>query len=109
MIRFSLLAAASLAAVSIAQAQPGPPKNLQVLPADIDPGQLMMMMRGAAQGLGVQCNFCHIPNEFDKDDKPEKLVARSMIKMVMNMRANAEEFLPNGRDAKISCWTCHRG
>src|SRR5579872_5819452 len=35
------------------------PTNLQVLPKDIQPEQLIHIMRGVAGSLGVECNFCH--------------------------------------------------
>jgi len=56
-----------------------------------------------AGSLGVKCNHCHA-NPFDKDDKPTKLVARRMIKMVFDL--NKGSF--NGERA-VSCFTCHRG
>lgn len=54
--------------------------------------------------LGVRCNYCHVPGQFEKDDKPTKLAARRMIKMVFDL--NKGSF--NGQSA-ISCFTCHRG
>ncbi len=84
-------------------------KNLQVLPADMEMQELRQLMFGVSQALGVRCDFCHVPQEFEKDDKHHKEVARSMIKMVMNIRQNADEFMPDGRVAKLNCWTCHRG
>ncbi|MBZ5659269.1 MAG: c-type cytochrome [Acidobacteriia bacterium] len=54
--------------------------------------------------LGVGCGYCHVPGKFDSDDKHEKNVARSMMKMTMAL--NNTVF-----DAKreITCYTCHRG
>jgi hypothetical protein len=54
--------------------------------------------------LGVRCNYCHVPNSFDKDDKSTKLTARRMIQMVFDL--NKGSF--NGQ-AAVSCYTCHRG
>ena len=39
------------------------PQNLQVLPADISPGELSRIMRGNALGLGVRCQYCHVGEE----------------------------------------------
>ena len=64
-------------------------------------------MNGFTRALGVKCDHCHIVGDFAKDDKPEKDVARGMLRMVMNLRENADKFLPGGR--QVSCWTCHRG
>ncbi len=77
-------------------------KNIQIfkgLPA----AQLDPTMAFIASSLGVKCSYCHL-NQFDKDDKPTKLVARRMIKMVFDL--NKGSF--NGERA-ISCFTCHRG
>ncbi|WP_321472064.1 c-type cytochrome [uncultured Paludibaculum sp.] len=103
-----LLFAACLAAASL-YAQPPAPSNLQVLPKDMPRQELMGTMRAFNQALGVQCDFCHVPREFAKDDKEEKQVARAMLKMVMNIKENGDKFAPEGRTAKIACWTCHRG
>jgi hypothetical protein len=82
-------------------------KNIQILktlPAD----QLIPVMRKFSASLGVECNFCHVvgPNHsgFEKDDKPEKKMARQMLVMVMDM--NQREKVLGG---KATCFMCHRG
>jgi hypothetical protein len=78
-------------------------KNIQIfkgLPAT----QLEPTMAFISGSLGVRCNYCHVSNSFDKDDKPTKLTARRMIKMVLDL--NKGSF--NDQSA-ISCFTCHRG
>ena len=78
-------------------------KNIQVLkglPAD----QLFPTMQSFARSLGVQCNFCHVADAFDKDDKPEKQTARKMIQMAHQI--NTDNF---GGHMRVTCWTCHRG
>jgi hypothetical protein len=105
-----LIPAAGLIAVNSSRAQQQPPqqtaeqryKNIQIfkgLPA----AQLEPTMAFIAGSLGVKCNHCHV-NPFDKDDKPTKLVARRMIKMVFDL--NKGSF--NGERA-VTCFTCHRG
>ena len=78
-------------------------KNIQIfkgLPAT----QLDPTMAFISGSLGVRCNYCHVPGQFEKDDKPTKLAARRMIKMVFDI--NKGNF--NGQGA-VSCYTCHRG
>lgn len=78
-------------------------KNIQIfkgLPAT----QLDPTMAFISGSLGVRCNYCHVPNSFDKDDKPTKLTARRMIQMVFDL--NKGSF--NGQGA-VTCFTCHRG
>lgn len=98
-----------LAGALVLSAQPAPLQNLQVLPKDIARPQLMQTMQSVSMALGVRCNHCHVPREFHLDTKPQKAVARGMIRMVMSIKGNADEFLPDGRVDKLSCWTCHRG
>jgi photosynthetic reaction center cytochrome c subunit len=77
-------------------------KNIQVL-RGIPASQLDATMAFISGSLGVRCNYCHV-NPFEKDDKPQKLVARKMIQMVFAL--NKGSF--NGQSA-VSCYTCHRG
>jgi len=63
-------------------------KNLKVLPKNISHDELNKVMHSFNDALGVKCNFCHAkPKEgeqhpdFASDEKPEKSIARKMIKM----------------------------
>ena len=78
-------------------------KNIQVLKGLPD-SQLIPVMNLMSASLGVNCAACHVPDAFEKDDKPEKAAARKMIQMVMD--TNTKYF--NGRHS-ISCYTCHKG
>src|SRR4051794_509400 len=40
---------------------PAAHQNLQVLAKDIPQPELAQIMQGFAQGLGVQCTYCHAP------------------------------------------------
>lgn len=88
-----------------AQDQAGQPKfkNLQVL-KDVPPDQLIPAMQFISASLGVECEFCHVRDAFDKDDKKSKQTARTMIQMVLAL--NAGQF--HGERA-VTCYTCHRG
>lgn len=95
------------------------PTNLQVLPKDIQPEQLVRIMRSVAGALGVECNFCHVPGpkpremNFASDDKPEKGIARIMFRMTqaMNQQYMSEIHDPDAtpEDKHVNCGTCHRG
>jgi len=79
----------------------GPPRNLKVLkPEEIRP--IMGAMRAS---LGVQCTFCHVMGDNASDEKPEKLVARTMMKMMNDANAT----LSDAVKTKVTCYTCHRG
>src|ERR1700722_16000757 len=64
-------------------------------------GYRMHCVTGA---LGVDCEYCHVGMEFDKDDKKTKHVAREMITMMTQI--NKSYF--DGRQ-EVTCSTCHQG
>jgi photosynthetic reaction center cytochrome c subunit len=88
-----------------AQEKATPPrfKNLQVL-KDIPPDQLIPAMQFITASLGVECEFCHVRDAFDKDDKQSKQTARRMMQMMFAI--NTSQF--QGERA-VTCYTCHRG
>jgi hypothetical protein len=78
-------------------------KNIKVLrgtPAN-ELNQSMHLMKAA---VGLDCLYCHIEREWEKDVKPAKDVARQMIVMMNDI--NARQF--NGRQV-VTCNTCHNG
>ena len=90
--------------------------NLRVLPPNITHDELIATMRGIARSLGTRCNHCHVANppeakeEFDysSDAKPEKRVARTMLRMVRTINADYVSKV-NAHGQKVTCFTCHRG
>jgi len=78
----------------------GPPKNLKVLPADVNIRQVMGTFTA---GLGVMCTYCHVEDRAS-DENPKKDVARMMLKMVAQINAG----FPDGKQ-HVTCYTCHRG
>jgi hypothetical protein len=123
----TLMGAAALFGISVATAQTvpaptsSPPagapfKNLQVFPKDIARPQLLANMKFFSQSLGVRCTFCHVgvegqpPSTYDfaSDAKKEKQTARRMLAMVH--RINQQDFgVTDFNNAKVTCFTCHRG
>jgi hypothetical protein len=95
-------------------------KNLKVLPKKISMKELDMVMNGFNDALGVKCGFCHASSmdssvrhlDFPSDAKPEKNIARSMMKMTgkINKKYFKDYKDSNGQPAlAVSCMTCHRG
>src|SRR6185503_2068630 len=69
-------------------AQEGRQKNVKVL-GDLPVSQLIPVMNYIAASLGRRCNFCHVNTngqwDYAVDTKPEKITAREMIKMVLDV------------------------
>ncbi|HYV96361.1 MAG TPA: c-type cytochrome [Gemmatimonadaceae bacterium] len=78
-------------------------KNVQVL-KDVPASIFMNTMFFQRYSLGVSCNYCHVGAEWARDDKPQKLKAREMLRMVLDI--NKSHF--DGKVA-VNCMTCHRG
>lgn len=95
------------------------PTNLQVLPKNISDKQLMTIMHGFKSALGVECSFCHAESpathhlDFASDAKPDKNIARTMIRMTEEINAKYLSTVhdPDATPAekKVTCGTCHRG
>ena len=111
--------------VVIGIAATDPPKNprytnLKILPKDISDDQLGKIMGNFKDALGVKCSFCHAPSadtashhlDFASDVKPEKNIARKMMKMTTKInkkffsynKNEQGEFVPT-----VECMTCHHG
>jgi hypothetical protein len=109
-------------------------QNLQVLAKDMPQAQLLAVMQGFVQGLGVQCGYCHAnapaaeaggrgagagrgrgpaaPQfDFPSDDKPAKKAAREMMLLVrdINSRVPAAVGKTAETATRVQCVTCHRG
>lgn len=77
-------------------------KNLKVLnntPSDL----LLPSMQFITSSLGVSCEYCHVENAFDKDDKKPKNTARQMMQMVNEINSKFQ-----GKQ-EVTCYSCHRG
>ena len=105
------LAVALLGAASVRAQQPGPQpseqffKNvtvLKTLPAHLMQPTMQLM----EIALGVHCVYCHDADNTkrDLDGKPQKEIARQMIRMVADI--NRTQFA--GREV-VTCFTCHQG
>jgi hypothetical protein len=82
-------------------------KNIKVL-KDLPADKLIPVMHEYNTALGVGCNFCHVINAdhsgFDKDDKPMKLKARTMIVLVKDLNRKYKTI-----DQRATCAMCHHG
>jgi hypothetical protein len=123
--KFLVLAAmAAVVTTAVAFTAPAPLdngfKNLKILPKDISHEKLGKIMHDFNDALGVKCNFCHAPSkdtanhhpDFASDDKPEKNIARSMMKMTVKINKKffeAKHPFIGDSTLTVTCITCHHG
>jgi hypothetical protein len=99
-----------------------PLKNLQVFPKETTQAEILPVMRQFEAALQVECGHCHqwtgpgVPtNDFSVDVKPQKDIARAMIRMVNEANMAIAPAVAKGDNKaadqvqKITCATCHRG
>lgn len=106
-------------------------KNLHILPQDISKDGLDSVMHQFTASLGVKCGYCHAPDaegkrlDFASDAKPEKLIARKMMEMCIDINKNhfvsVEESMDSAFQSPkdtaavtymlkyVTCYTCHKG
>jgi hypothetical protein len=107
---------------AVASASAGPNNeysNLKVLPRNISSKALQSIMIDEFEdGLGVGCNFCHAEQkgshrlDYASDAKPEKEIARRMMRMTMKINAKYFKLrhpMIGDPALAISCNSCHRG
>ena len=61
--------------------------------------------------LGVGCTYCHIWEEWDREDKPQKQIARGMSAMMATINTDLLPKIKNLKSERptVNCTTCHRG
>jgi hypothetical protein len=129
-MRFSsmtITASFILAALFLGVAATHPPNkdpertNIKVLPKKISDIEMEALMERYSKQLGVGCEYCHVETkpgifpkrvDFASDERPEKNIARKMIKMLLYINRKYYK-TDNDREAiihgKVSCGMCHQG
>ena len=77
--------------------------NIQMLKG-VPAGRLPRVMNFFSNSLGVQCSHCHVPDQWEKEDKEAKQTARKMLNMVHDI---IQTFY--GNQGQIGCFGCHEG
>jgi hypothetical protein len=86
-------------------------KNVTMF-ADVPANRLLAVMNiGFSRSLGVSCDHCHVPGEWDREDKPQKNVTRQMSAMARVINDSLLKKVTGLRNANpvVNCTTCHRG
>ena len=86
-------------------------KNIQMFKGVPAARLLRIMELGYSRSLGVNCTHCHVVDQWDKDDKPTKPIAREMAKMAQTINNDLLKNIKNlkGPNPIVNCTTCHRG
>lgn len=92
--------------------------NVQVIPKGTPVMQVVGQMRNITGALGVRCPFCHVGQEgqplsefnFASDEKPAKVTARQMMRMVEEINRRLDTIPSHSMPhVEVTCRTCHRG
>lgn len=84
-------------------------KNLKML-GQLKAGQVPGIMGAWSHALGTSCQHCHVVDQWAKDDKPEKQIARDMASMVGEINAKLGTIKNlDSKNPRVMCWTCHQG
>ena len=86
-------------------------KNVQVL-KDIPARELLRTMdEQYGRALTWSCSNCHVPGQWDSDEKKNKKIAREMQRLTERLNTKDLPAVPelDTDFDKVSCVTCHRG
>jgi hypothetical protein len=86
-------------------------EDIKVLTSNVSAGNLLKAMNFYGVALGVGCAHCHDVNHFAADEKPQKAIARDMMRMngVINGELLKGIAGLKGPNPSVNCVTCHRG
>jgi len=85
-------------------------KNIKVMKG-IPAGRLVRIMNaGFGRSLGVSCGYCHVPPNWELDDKEEKNTARLMWTMTGAINRDYISKVPvdSGPRPAVNCMTCQQ-
>ncbi len=119
MYRCTLALVFALLVAAPAAQTPWKGENLQYFPKDITRERLTQRMREFSFALNVRCQYCHTGGDgvsfdgvvFSSDEKPAKVKARAMLRMVDQLNHSLLPQIPARAEPRVEvdCVTCHRG
>ena len=85
-------------------------RNVQLM-KDVPADRFLRIMDvGYSQSLGVTCDYCHVEDRWETDEKRPKRAAREMIVMMRGINETLGKLTEiDTQDASVNCTTCHRG
>lgn len=108
---FPALAALALLATALCLPQAGRAddvgdfQNVQKLKS-LSKEDFYRRMKQFCAALGVNCDKCHLRDDYASDEKPEKRKARQMLDVVDTLNA---QFFNQPSGPRATCYLCHRG
>jgi photosynthetic reaction center cytochrome c subunit len=122
MLRTATLTLAVVLGATLVAQTPQPEwkgENLQYFPKDISRPRLIQRMREFSFALNVRCQYCHPGGDgvsfegvsFASDEKPAKVKARAMLRMVDQLNSGILPQLAARATPRVDvdCVTCHHG
>lgn len=83
-------------------------KNIQTFKGMPAIRVLRIMEQAFVPNLGVNCRHCHVPGQWESDEKDTKKIAREMWTMRAKWQEDARKASGNP-EAVVTCYTCHKG
>lgn len=83
-------------------------KNIQILKGKTA-GELLKTMDSYGNALSGLCTFCHVPNDWQADTRPNKVRARVMQQMTTAINNEHLVKLDQKPERPVTCMTCHHG
>lgn len=86
-------------------------KNIQIMKGFPAGRVLPIMQMAMSRSLGVSCDHCHVPKQWESEEKPQKQIARDMWNMMGKINGELLKNIPNLQSEQpvANCTTCHRG
>lgn len=83
-------------------------KNIQTFTGMPAIRVLRIMEQAFVPNLGVNCSYCHLPGQWELDDKNHKKIAREMWTLRASVQQQVRKATGND-EAVVTCYTCHKG
>ena len=82
-------------------------ENVKVL-GDLDSNEFLRFMTAITEWVAPTqgCNYCHEEGNLASDKPYQKIVARRMIQMTIDLNTKSKAHVA---DTGVTCYTCHRG
>jgi hypothetical protein len=85
-------------------------KNVTVLKTMPAGRFLRVMDAGYSRSLGIDCEHCHVADDWAADDLRPKRAAREMAIMTTEINARLQKMENlDDEESTVNCTTCHRG